>query len=69
MKAPTITPSCVAAFFSLAKTWLLLFELLEPAPGLAAPLPLPLLNTEPSSGLTLMLVKLVVLAARDLRCS
>ena len=67
MKAPTIPPSCVAAFFSLAKTWLLLLELLEPAPGWAAPLPL--LNTEPSSGLTLMLVKLVELAARDLRCS
>ena len=63
MKAPTITPSCVAAFFSLAKTWLL-FELLGPALDLAA---LPLLNTEPSSGLTLMLVKLVVLVVRDLR--
>ena len=63
MKAPTITPSCVAAFFSLARTWLLLVFV---ARGLAALAPL---NTEPNSGLTLMLLKLVELAARDLRCS
>ena len=84
MKAPTITPSWVAAFFSLANTWLLL-ALLGPDELEALTFPRPLLNTEPSSGLsdreymctvnktgsylTLMLVKLVELVVRDLRWS